>query len=114
MPLDEGRQAQIIGVATAERLPTRPNVPTFIEAGLPNFVVSDFAGIFAPAGTPLEIRVKLQNALTQSLAEPATSTRLRDMGVLPGGEGAEEFAAWIGRTRSDMAKLIQEAGIRVE
>ena len=112
--LDEGGQIRIIAAATAERLPARPNVPTMIEAGLPGFVMSDFAAIFAPAATPADIRARLLEALQQTLQEPAIKARLDQMASIHGGESAETFNAWVLRTRAEMAELIQAANIRID
>jgi len=112
--LQEAGRARILGVATAERVPTRPDIPTLIESGLPGFVMSDMAGFFAPARTPLPIRQKLQQALAVSLQEPEVKDRLDQMVVLPGGNPPEEFGAWITQTRAEMAELVRVAGIRVD
>lgn len=112
--LEDAGRARILGVATAERVPARPNVPTLIESGLPGFVMSDMAGFFAPAGTPLAIREKLQQALAASLQDPEVKARLAQMVVLPGGNPPQEFEAWITRTRAEMTELVRVAGIRVD
>jgi tripartite-type tricarboxylate transporter receptor subunit TctC len=114
VPLDEAAQIKILGVATEERLPTRPGVPTLVESGLAGFVISDFAAIFAPAATPPAVRARILQALQQSLQEPMVMARMEQMAVTPGGESAEIFNAWIVSTRADMAKLIHDAGIRIE
>jgi tripartite-type tricarboxylate transporter receptor subunit TctC len=112
--LQQGGRARILGVATAERVPAQPDVPTLIEAGLPGFVMSDMAGFFAPANTPLPIRERLQQALAASLQDPEVKQRLEQMVVLPGGNPPEEFGAWVTRTRGEMAALVRDAAIRVD
>ena len=112
--LEDAGRATILGVAMAERVPARPNVPTMIESGLPGFEVFDMAGFFAPAGTPLAIRERLQQALAASLREPEVAQRLAQMVVIPGGNPPDEFGAWVTRQRAEMAALVRDAGIRVE
>jgi tripartite-type tricarboxylate transporter receptor subunit TctC len=112
--LEDAGQARILGVATAERVPVRPGVPTLIEAGFPGFVISDMAGFFAPAGTPLAIRTRVQSALAASLQDPGVRSRLDQMVVLPGGEPPEVFAAWVAQTRGEMAQLVKDARIKLE
>jgi tripartite-type tricarboxylate transporter receptor subunit TctC len=65
-----------IGVTSAARAPSLPNVGTFIEAGLPNFVLNSWVGILAPAKTPTAIVNKLNQALAVSLNHPDVMKRL--------------------------------------
>lgn len=73
-------------IATAERSPALPNVPTTRESGLPDYQVSAWNALFAPKGTPKEIVTKLNETLSKALDDPATRKRLLDLGsVLPQG-----------------------------
>jgi tripartite-type tricarboxylate transporter receptor subunit TctC len=73
-------------IATAERSPALPNVPTSRESGLPDYQVSAWNALFAPKGTPKEIVTKLNETLSKALDDPATRKRLLDLGsVLPQG-----------------------------
>ncbi|MBS7702152.1 tripartite tricarboxylate transporter substrate binding protein BugD [Chelatococcus asaccharovorans] len=67
-------------VATPERSPSLPNVPTTKEAGLPDYQVSAWNAIFAPKGTPQDIIAKLNNALVVALDDESTRKRLLDLG----------------------------------
>jgi tripartite-type tricarboxylate transporter receptor subunit TctC len=107
-------RGRVLGVATEQRVPARPSVPTLIESGLAGFVLSDMAGLFAPAGTPDAIRERLQQTLAATLAEPEIRARFDQLVILPGGNTPAEFTAWITRTRAEMAVLVREAGITVE
>ena len=83
------------GIATPKRSPALPDVPTTIEAGLPEYQVSAWNAMFAPKGTPPEIVAKLTAALNKALDDPDTKKRLLDLGgVLP--EGQERTSAWLG------------------
>jgi tripartite-type tricarboxylate transporter receptor subunit TctC len=76
------------GIATAERSPALPDVPTTKEAGLPEYEVSAWNALFAPKGTPKDIVAKLNDTLAKGLDDPATRKRLLDLGsVLPTGQG---------------------------
>jgi tripartite-type tricarboxylate transporter receptor subunit TctC len=71
-------------IATPERSPALPDLPTTTEAGLPEFQVSAWNALFAPKGTPKEIVAKLNDALSKSLDDPTTSKRLLDLGgIIP-------------------------------
>ena len=67
-------------IATTERNPSLPNVPTTREAGLPEFQVSAWNGLFAPKATPKPIVDKLTDALDKALDDDNTRKRLLDLG----------------------------------
>ncbi|OZI35440.1 hypothetical protein CEG14_10135 [Bordetella genomosp. 1] len=69
-------------VATRERLPALPEVPTFAQAGLPDFELSVWHGFYVPKGTPAAAVERLNQAVRAVLADPATAKRLTDMAVL--------------------------------
>ncbi|MEZ5786159.1 MAG: tripartite tricarboxylate transporter substrate-binding protein [Xanthobacteraceae bacterium] len=76
----EGGVARAYAVATPERNPVLPRVPTTREAGLPDFQVSAWNALFAPAGTPQPVLDRLTEALDKALDDPLTRRRLLDLG----------------------------------
>lgn len=90
-----------IAVTGRERDPALPDVPTFVEAGVPDVVVEPWFGYMAPRGTP-DAAVRRLNALfDEALADPAVQARLRDLGARPEGGPPERFAAHV---RSELAR----------
>ncbi len=92
-------------VASAQRSPALPNVPTTTEAGLPEYQIEAWNGIAAPKGTPKEAVDKLVDALNKALNDENTKKRLLDLGaVIPTATDRtpEGFGALIKR---DAAKL---------
>jgi putative tricarboxylic transport membrane protein len=85
-------------IATPERNPALPNVPTTKEAGLPEYQVSAWNAIFAPKGTPKEIAAKLSDALVKALDDPNTRKRLVELG----GDVPDRA----GRSPEALAKLV--------
>jgi tripartite-type tricarboxylate transporter receptor subunit TctC len=82
-----------LAIATPERSPSLPNVPTTIEAGLSMFQVSAWNAVFAPKNIPADVAKKLQDALTKAVTDPATKKRLQDLGgVVPDAAGASPEA----------------------
>ncbi len=82
----KGGAIRAYAIATAERSPALPDVPTTKEAGLPEYQVSAWNALFAPSGTPKEIVTKLNETLSKGLDDAATRKRLLDLGsVLPEG-----------------------------
>lgn len=75
-------------IATPERSPALPNVPTTREAGLPDYQVSAWNAMFAPKGTPPAVVAKLSAALVGALDDEATRKRLLDLGAtIPDRDG---------------------------
>ncbi len=71
-------------VATPERNPSLPNVPTTAEAGLPEFQAQAWNAVFAPKGTPPEIVAKLNAAIVKALDDETVQKRLLELGsVIP-------------------------------
>ncbi|GIL03790.1 MAG: hypothetical protein BroJett031_03100 [Betaproteobacteria bacterium] len=103
-----------IGVSSAKRSSSLPDVPTFVESGLTDFVVDSWVGILAPAKTPRPIVERLQRELAEVLKDPEVRNRYATLGIEPVGNTPEQFAAQI---RADLArweKVVKTAGIKIE
>lgn len=103
-----------IGVSSARRSSSLPDVPTFVESGLADFVVDSWVGILAPAKTPRPIVERLQRELAEVLKDPEVRSRYATLGIEPVGNTPEQFGAQI---RADLArweKVVKTAGIKVE
>lgn len=89
----QGNKVKGLVVAGPQRLAAIPNVPTAKEAGLPDFQLNIWSGIYAPKGTPKEIIAKLADALDKALDDPATAERLGKLGgtVPPKSERGPEY-----------------------
>ena len=104
-----------LAVATAQRHPDYPNVPTMAEAGFPGFEeYTQGLGILAPAGTPPAAVTKLNEAIRASLARRDTRERLRAMGALPVGSTPAEFATWLRQDYDRWSRVIKAAGVKAE
>ena len=104
-------------VATPERSPALPNVPTTKEAGMPDYQVSAWNAVFAPKGTPKDIVDRLNDALSKAIDDPTTSKRLLELGgVLP--TKAERSGEWLGTfVASEVARwtpVLKAAGVKAE
>jgi putative tricarboxylic transport membrane protein len=98
-PQIQGGTIKAYAIATAQRNPALPNVPTTKEAGLPEFQVSAWNAIFAPKGTPKEVVTKLNDALVKALDDQNTRKRLLDLGG--------DIPDRPGRSPESLAKLVQ-------
>ena len=79
-PQIQGGTIKAIAIASSERADIIKDVPTTTEGGLPEFQVSGWNAIFAPKNLPQEIQIKLNDALSKALDDPATAKRLLDIG----------------------------------
>ena len=70
-----------IGVATLQRLPQFPDIPTFHEQGVKNFEVSSWTGVVAPAKTPPDIIKKLYDAIAKTMATSDMKTFMASQGA---------------------------------
>jgi tripartite-type tricarboxylate transporter receptor subunit TctC len=86
VPQIQSKNIKAIAIATPERSPSLPDVPTAKEGGLPEYEVSAWNAVFAPKGTPKEITQKLVDALDKALSDDGTRKRLLELGgVIPEG-----------------------------
>jgi tripartite-type tricarboxylate transporter receptor subunit TctC len=98
-PQIQGGTIKAFAIATVERNPALPNVPTTKEAGLPEFQVSAWNAIFAPKGTPKDVVARLNDALVKALDDANTRKRLLDLG----GDVPDRA----GRSPEALSKLVQ-------
>lgn len=91
-----------------------PEIPTAEEAGLPDFVVSSWIGLFGPRGTPPEIVARANAVLNQVCADPAIRARIDARGDEAGGGTVEEFAALVRRDHARWGEVVRANGIRAE
>ena len=100
----KGGAIRAYAIATPERSPALPEVPTTKEAGLPEYQVSAWNALFAPKGTPKEIVAKLNETLVKALDDGATRKRLLELGsVIPykGGRSPEALSSLV---KSEVAR----------
>jgi len=101
-----------LGVTTAKRLATYPDVPTIAESGLPGFEAVSMHGIFAPAKTPDAIVTRLNQEIVRLLQRPESRDRFAGIGAEPIGSTPEQLTAEIKAEIARMGKVIREAGIQ--
>jgi tripartite-type tricarboxylate transporter receptor subunit TctC len=106
----EGGLVTVIAVSSTKRYARLPNIPTFVESGVPGFESTGWFGIVAPAGTPAEVIEKLNSAFAKALADPAVVERIRALGSEPMPMSPAEFAAFIGSETAKWAKVAAKAG----
>ena len=103
-----------IAVSSATRSASLPDVPTFIESGVPDFVSSSWVGILAPARTPTAVVRRLNAELNAVLADPAIRERLAVLGIEPSPGTPDQFLEDMRRDLAKYGPVVRAAGIKVE
>ncbi len=112
--LMKGGRLKPIAVASAQRVPTLPEVPTFVETGVPEYLMDYWYGLFAPSATPRDIQLRLQTALREVMRMPDIQAGMEKAGLLPMAGTAEEFTAFVKKDMERWAAVVKAAGIKVE
>jgi tripartite-type tricarboxylate transporter receptor subunit TctC len=110
--LREGR-LQALAVSGSTRASALPDVPTTVEAGYPNSEYNFWAGVFAPAKTPADIRAKLHAEIAKALQHPAVRDKLTNLGADPMPLTSAQFEALVRREIEDNTRLVKAVGIKV-
>jgi tripartite-type tricarboxylate transporter receptor subunit TctC len=114
LPQIEAGRFKGLAVTGAERWGDLPQVPTVLEAGIPEFVSETWQGILAPAGTPRAATERVAQALTAIAQSPDIRERLRHAGFAATGRGPDAFARRIAEDVPKWKAVIEKARIGVQ
>ena len=114
IPYIKSGRVRAVAMASPQRYPLLPDVPTVAEAGVPGYAVTNWAGIFVAAGTPRAIIDRLNSEVVRALNLPEVKGKLLDAGLVAGTNTPEQFAAFIQSETLKWAKVIKQAHIRIE
>jgi tripartite-type tricarboxylate transporter receptor subunit TctC len=114
MPHMKSGRVRALGVTTAKRAETLPEVPSIAEAGLPGYEATQWFGVLAPAGTPRAIIERLHKDIVSALRSPDTKQHLSGEGALIVASTPAEFAAYLRAETDKWARVVKAAGIKPE
>ncbi|OGA96781.1 MAG: hypothetical protein A3E79_06960 [Burkholderiales bacterium RIFCSPHIGHO2_12_FULL_61_11] len=103
-----------LGVATAERVPSLPDVPTIAESGLPGFEGLLFYALVGPTNTPPAAVAKLNQAVTKIKQMPEVKQQLSRLGAISIDMTPEQLGAFLQRELDKWTKVIQAGNIQAE
>jgi tripartite-type tricarboxylate transporter receptor subunit TctC len=103
-----------LAVSGKNRHPLIPEVPTFAEAGMPNFDASFYFAMAAPAGTPREMVAKMAGEAGKIINTPEFKERLTNLGFEPVGDSPEQFAAFLKHDREIAAQKVKASGAKLD
>jgi tripartite-type tricarboxylate transporter receptor subunit TctC len=114
MPHIKSGKLRPLGASSLKRVSALPDVPTIAEQGYPGFDVAAWFGIWAPAGTPLEVLHKLNTEIDAVLKLPDVVERLNGMGVEIMGGSREAFAAYHRSEFDKWTTFLRNTGIKAQ
>ena len=103
-----------LGITSTKRSALLPNVPTIAESGVPGYEMSQWFGVFGPAGLPPPITNKLATEINAILKSPDVAEKIASQGGDVIGGKPEAFAAFLKTDTVRWAKLIKDANIKPE
>ena len=107
-------QVRMLAVAAPTRLAAEPNVPTFDQAGIPGYDITNWFGVMAPRGTPANIVQLLNNHINQALEDPLVVQRLVEGGILPIRESVQQFQQRIITDNAKWRDIVRIVGITAQ
>ena len=103
-----------LAVTSRERSALMPELPTFIESGVPDYDLSGWVALLAPAGTPVAVVNRLNAEITRILNQPDVRAKFLDLGAEPSPMTVPQVTAWVQKEVATWTRLVKEAGIQPE
>jgi tripartite-type tricarboxylate transporter receptor subunit TctC len=114
LPQIKAGKLKAFAVTTPARSTLAPDLPTMAQAGVKDFDVFTWWGLFAPAGTPPEIVKRLNAEVNKALAAPDLREKWLASGAEPSPTTSEAFAAFIAKELPKYAKIVKDSGAKVD
>ncbi len=114
IPNLQANKTRALAVTTANRYFALPDVPTFGEIGYSGVVSETWAGVFAPAKTPVEIVNKIDQSIKKALEDPQVMEALRKAGVQVAYKGPKEFGGFVDREIKFWGDVVRKSNIQVD
>jgi tripartite-type tricarboxylate transporter receptor subunit TctC len=114
LPHIKSGKLRALAVTSKSRSSILPDVPTVAETAVPNFEVTGWFGMLAPAATPAPIVARLNKEVNAALSQPDVKERLASLGVEPGGGSPEDFAKLIEADSTRYSDAIKRLAIKAD
>jgi tripartite-type tricarboxylate transporter receptor subunit TctC len=115
LPLVRGGRLKALSITTRARSPLAPDLPGMAEAGLPEYDMSFWYGLFAPAGTPPAVLRKVFEANNQALQDAAVKNAFAREGTETApSKSPEDFAAFLAEDAKFWVRLVKDAAVKVD
>jgi tripartite-type tricarboxylate transporter receptor subunit TctC len=103
-----------IGMATAQRVPAAPDIPTFVEQGLPNYVVEAWFAVIGPKGMPAATVQRVHAGLVAAFADPAVKDSMAKQGNVINIGPVEQAMPFFKSEMAKYARLVKKAGVEAQ
>ena len=114
LPQIQAGKLKPIALGARQRAPTAPDVPTTAEVGMPDLLIENWYGMFAPAGTPQNIVAEINRVANAAMNDPQVKQKLADQGLTVAGDTPDQFRAFIDSETTKWAKVMKDAGVKIE
>jgi tripartite-type tricarboxylate transporter receptor subunit TctC len=115
LPMVQAGRLKGLGVTKRERTPLVPGLPGMAEAGLPDYAIEFWYGLFVPAATPPAIVKKIFDAAIQTMEQPQVKAALAREGTeVDVSKSPEQFGAYLASDDKFWVKLVKDAGVKLE
>jgi tripartite-type tricarboxylate transporter receptor subunit TctC len=115
LPHVKARRVRAIGMTSATRIPTEPDIPTLAESGVPGYEATNWHAMIGPKGLPRAVVERINGEVRKIVAQKDMEHTLHTSGVFPGGSGTpEELRELIRKDYEQWRKVIIQAGIKPE
>jgi tripartite-type tricarboxylate transporter receptor subunit TctC len=114
VPQIRAGKVRAIGLASDQRNPAVPDVPTMAELGLQDFVVGTWSGLVGPRGIPADVVRKINEAVADTVNDPAVRKRLLEEGSEIRAMTPAEFGQFIRKENARWVKVVKDAGIKAQ
>ena len=113
LPQIKAGKLRPIAVGTTQRVPSAPDVPTTVEAGMPNLQTENWYGMVGPAHMPPQIVAALNKATVEAMKDPDVVAKLSVQGAILVGDTPDQFRTFIDSEIKKWAMVIKQAGVPV-
>jgi tripartite-type tricarboxylate transporter receptor subunit TctC len=114
LPMLKAGRVKALGVTSAKRIATLPDIPTISETGLPGYEVTNWYGVLTPAGVPKDVLGKLHGDLVRVMKQPDVQQRFAAEGGDATPNAPEQFAAFIRNEIAKWGKAVRDSGAKVD
>jgi tripartite-type tricarboxylate transporter receptor subunit TctC len=114
LPHIKAGKVRAIALAHSKRVDALPDVPTFAQAGVPNFEAATWFGLLGPASLPANLKNKIYQDVAKAVASPDLSARLLEMGGDVSNTTPEKFQAFMQAEAKNWAEAVKLSGAQVD
>jgi tripartite-type tricarboxylate transporter receptor subunit TctC len=114
LPQVQAGKMKALAVTTRERDPSLPNVPTMIESGFPDFVITTWNGVWTTGGSPAEAIGRIEGEMRKIIATPEFAQMVAKTGIRVTNLGSREMAKALDEEYAHWTQVLKFAGVKPE